>query len=298
MADAAAQTNGAAGTTAAGTTTQPGTTTNTAPPPWHGNVDQDTLGWITNKGFKGPEDVIASARNLEKLMGHPQEKILKIADKMRDETTGILTPEGRAIFERLGVPKDAKEYEIEIPKENADPKLADLLRKVAYEEGIPKSAAEKLAKEWNAYQANAIKAYKDAAEAKAKDAEAVLKKDWGSAYEQNINIAKEAARTLGMDQKTVDALHASLGQDATMKFFHKMGTAVGEGRFIKGTPTQTVLDPNSAIQQINALKQDKGFVEKYLRGDVDSVQRMTRLQEMAYPGSIAVGGTTVTSARN
>lgn len=263
-----------------------------AAPSWHDGASADNLGWIQNKGFKSPLDVVESARNLEKLMGHPPEKILKLADKMRDDA-GALTPEGRAIFERLGAPKDAKDYTIEIPKEYGDASMAEMFRKLFHEEGVSKSSAERLVKEWNAYQTNAMKGIRETQELAAKTAEANLKKDWGQAYDQNLNIAKEAARTLGVDQKQLDALHHVMGQEGAMKLMHKLGASVGEGRFVKGGSPNAVVEPSNAQYQIRELMKDKEFGRKLAQGDSEATARWTRLHEMAHPGQFSVGPTMI-----
>lgn len=254
-----------------------------AAPDFLTGLSDDTRGWYQTKGFKAPSDAIESARNLEKLMGLPPERILKLADKMRDETTNAWTPEARQIWERLGAPKEAKDYQIDIPKEYGDAKQADLFRRLFHEEGIPKASAERLVKEWNAFQGANMQAFKDQQEATAKTSDANLRKDWGQAFEQNVNIAKEAARTLGMDQKQVDAIHSALGQEGTMKLFHKLGTSVGEGRYIQGGGANQLMTPSNAQHQIKELSKDKDFSGRLMKGDTEAKAKWQRLHEMAYP---------------
>lgn len=259
-----------------------------ATPNWYDGAAAEDIGWIQNKGYKGVADMAQSARNLEKLMGVPQEQIIKLPAKYRNDD-GSLLPEYRQALEKLGAPKEAKDYQIDVPKENGDPEMAEMLRKWAFSNGISKSAVEELPKMQIALMEGRMKLAKDNAEVAAKQADAVLKRDWGAAYEQNMNIAKEAARVIGFEQKTVDALHNSLGQAEAMKLFHKLGTQVGEGRFVQGGHTNTIMEPATAKAEIKNLSADTAFGKRLFSGDVEAKTRWDRLHQMAYPGEMQVG---------
>ena len=110
----------AAGAAPASTTTQAATqsvtpTPASAPTPtdWTTGLNDDLRSYVQNKGFKDTAAVVESYRNFKKLHGVPQDRILKLPENLD-------TPEGRAISERLGAPKDAKDYSINLPKEGAD----------------------------------------------------------------------------------------------------------------------------------------------------------------------------------
>lgn len=265
------------------------TTETVNPGSWMTGFSDELKGYTTTKGFKDPAAVLDSYRNLEKLIGAPQERVMKLPEKFYDDV-GALTPEGRQIYERLGAPKDAKEYGLEkfVPKEGGDPKLMEHFANIFKEAGIPKSAAEKIAASWNDLQAQTLAQQTDAARQKFKDETNALAKDWGAALDQNTNIAMEGKRRLGHDDKTVDALAAVLGHAQTMKLYHQLGSAVGESTFIGGKQTQTskILDPNSAKAEIAALKADPGFRAKFVQGDAESVAKLQKLNQQAYPGTV------------
>ena len=285
MSEAAATTT----TAPAATTTAPAATT-TAPAAtssWTDGFSPDLTGYISTKGFKSPADLADSYRNLEKLQGVPQDRILKLAEKMRDEK-GSLTPEAREIYNRLGAPKEAKDYNLEIPAEYGDKNLAEKFKGIFHEEGIPKEAAERIVKQWNEYQGNNMKAAKEQAEIAFKNAEQNLKKEWGNAYEQNVNIAKEAVRTLGLDAKGVDAIAATLGHDKTMVLLKNLGSSVGEGRFIQGRSQTTVMEPTQAQYEIKQLMGDRDFAARLSKGDIEAKGKWEHLHKMAYPGDFAI----------
>lgn len=268
-----------------------GVTTDTVNPgAWKAGFNDDLKGYIDNKGFKSPADVAEAYRNFEKLQGVPQDRILKLTDKMRDEA-GALTPEARAIWERLGAPKESKGYELAIPKEGGDPKLAEHFKETFFKMGVPKEMAEGIVNEWNGFQAQAVEAQKQQAAQVFKDSDAKLRSEWGAAYEQNTNIAKEAVRNLGLDAKKIDALAMVLGHDGAMKLFADLGKATGEGKFHSSPGGNNgPLEPAQARAKLEALKQDKSWVSKYVSGDVEARAQMESLQKQINPGQIDLGG--------
>lgn len=287
---AAPSTSAAMSTTAApsqsvATSTAPVTTETINPGAWTAGFNDDMKGYVTSKGIKDPATLLESYRNIEKLMGAPKERLLKLPEKFVDET-GAMTAEGREIAERLGAPKDAKSYEIEKFLKDK-PEAAAEIAKTFHELGISKTQADKLMAWEIATQEKQAIAAKEAAVVAYKSDEASLKKTWGAAYDQNVNAAKQGAARLGHDAKTIDALSRVMGHEGAMKLYHQLGTAVGESAFIQGKPTgQQIMDPAGARAQIATLKSDKGFQEKFLKGDSEAIANWTRLHQMASPGDI------------
>lgn len=266
------------------------TTETVNPGAWMAGFNDDLKGYVATKGFKDPATIADAYRNLEKLQGVPQDRLMKLPEKFYGDD-GKLTTEGRQIYERLGAPKDAKEYGLDkfVPKEGGDPKLMEHFSSIFAEAGIPKSAAEKIASGWNEYQALQVGAMKEAAQQKFNDETNTLKKDWGSAFDQNTQIAKEGLRRLGHDSKTADALSTVLGHAATMKLYHQLGSAVGESAFVTGrAPASGILEPTTAKSKIQQYRQDKGFMVKVASGDVEANALWTRLHEQAFPGDKAI----------
>lgn len=249
---------------------------------WTVGFSDDHKSYIQNKGFKTPAEVLESYRNFEKLQGVPQDRLLKLPENMD-------TPEGRAIWERLGRPKDSKDYSIDLPKENPDPKLADWLRTVADEGNFTQRQVETLVKKWNERQGATHKAFTDESTAASVVQEQKLKTDWGAAFDQNINIAKSAVQTMKWDQKTVDALQSSIGYDGVMKLLHQLGTATGEHNFVNGDPAnKNMMSPEGATKAINDMIGDEGFRKRLSAGDADAKRQWDNAHKMAYPGTMSL----------
>jgi hypothetical protein len=194
---------------------------------WTTGLNDDLKSYVQTKGFKDTTAVLESYRNMEKLHGVPAERILKIPDNLD-------TPEGRAIFEKLGAPKDPKDYKIEIPKEHGDENLASWLRDTAAKYNLTHRQLEGLVAGWNERTGTAIKSMTEQQQTFLKQADDNLKKEWGAAYEQNKGLADQGAIALGMGEKEVKALGAALGPDKAMMLLHKLATATGEASFVSG----------------------------------------------------------------
>ncbi len=237
------------------------------PPDWTSSLGDDLKGYVQTKGFKDPGAVVESYRNFEKLQGVPQERIVKLPEKLEGD-------DARAVFQRLGMPKEAKDYNVQIPKEMGDEKLGDWIREVAYKNNFTNRQAEGLVKEWTDRM---VKSQEEMT-SKVKIAQDSLQKEWGSAFEQNKNLADQGALRLGMDQNQIQALGAALGPDGAMKLLHKIATSTGEAAFHSGqNPGAQTNTPAGAAAKIEALIKDAGFNARLKSGDKDAKAEWDRL---------------------
>lgn len=269
-----------------------GTTTNTttaagsgtATPPaatgdWTTGLNDDMKGYVQNKGFKDPAMVLDSYRNLEKLMG-VRERLVKLPEK-DDDAEGW-----NQVYERLGRPKEAKEYELKGPEGASDEKFIEWARGTFHELGLSKKQAEALTGKWNERVKGMLGESNQNYERQLAEQETALKKEWGAAYDQNINVAKHAAKAFGLDGATIDKLETAMGYSGVMKFMHTLGGKVGEASFVDGGSRNpgfgNALSPEAAKSRIQSLKADPGFIRKYTSGDADARAEMDRLHSMAY----------------
>lgn len=249
---------------------------------WTTGLNDDAKGYVQNKGFKNPGDVLESYRNLEKLHGVPQDRILKLPENMD-------SPEGRAVRERLGLPKTAAEYGLDkiIPKEAA--KFAEWAAQTFHEIGLPLKDAEKIITKWNERSQAAQAQTKENYEASITTGEQALKKDWGAAYDQKINLAKQGVRALELSGPELDQLERVIGRERLFKKLSAIGAGVGEAPFVQGRPAaEGIVAPEQARQKIQELKNDQLWVKRFLGGDIEAKGQMERYQKMAYPDMITV----------
>jgi len=254
--------------------------------PWYDGIDAETIGHWDNKGWKkesAKEIALAAtkqAREAEKHFGVPPEQLLKMpkADAKPEDI--------KAFRERLGMPKDAKEYDFSTIKGAAGnpiaATLADTLRSSSYAAGLSKEAAVAIAaavqKSLDDGRAseNTINAGK-LAEEKTK-----LAANWKNNFDFNHLKAMEGARRLGITPDAVKALEGQIGYAAVMEAMRKIGAGTSEDTFVErgitgqGTPTTR----EGAMARKTELMADKDWAGRYLKGGVAENQEMTALNTM------------------
>lgn len=242
-----------------------------APTDWHGGLSEDLKGYVASKGFKDPASVVDSYRNLEKLIG-VKEKLLQVPDNLGDQKAM------EDVWKRLGRPEKPEEYGIKSENE----KFGKWYSETAHKLGLNRNQAETLFKEYDSFvqaeQAQSEAEFKAESEKMISD----IKTKWGAAFDQNINVAKQAANQFGIDTDMLNKLENSLGFAKTMDLLHTIGSKIGESDFTSGQPPKAdkILTPNQARERINQLINDKDWSQKYINGGVQERQEMERLNKM------------------
>lgn len=271
--------SGAAG--AGGNGTPPASSGQGAPPAssgdWTTSLNDELKGYVQNKGFKAPQDVLESYRNFEKLQGVPQERLLKLPENMD-------TPEGRAVLERLGMPKEPKDYGFKAPEGEA-PETYDKLAQAFHAAGLTKAMAEKVMAHFENEGKATLESQTQAQEAKKKEALATLQKEWGTAFEQNKEIVNQGAKALGLTNEQMAGLSQALGPDKAMLLLHKLSVSTGEHKFVAGNNANGGINtPQQAQNKINELIKDSNFFTKMNSGDAAAKQLWDKLHQEAFAG--------------
>ena len=257
------------------TTTEQTTTT----APWHDGVTPEVKGFWQLKGLP-LDDPKAFGTKLtelyqqaEKFIGVPPDQIVRMPKPdARPEDI-------RAYYERIGAPKEAKDYDLSPIKDQA---IADSLRATLHNSGVPKDAAAAVAK--SVATALESQASQQSTEAATRIAEqkAKLAQSWGQNFEYNKLKAMDGARRLGMSPETVAAMENLIGYDGIMETLRKIGVGTSEATFIdRGVGTNgQVTTREGAIARKDELMKDKAWVDRYLKGSVAEVREMTGLNMM------------------
>lgn len=270
--------DGGAAPTGTGAVTPPPAAT-AAPAPWYGEVSDPALkGWVENKQFKTPGDMVQSYHNLEKLFGHDKAGRTLV---LPNENS---SPEERAVFfEKLGRPATADKYEM--PTEGADPNFTSWAQKTFFEANLTAEQAKVVTEKYRELEQSVVaQRQQERASTTQADGEA-LRREWGKAYEDKMGQAKAAAREFGIDAKAVDALESAMGYAGVMKFFANLGSKIGEHGFVGGGASGgfRAMTPDQAQAQIAHLRSDEGFRKAYTTGDAAAKAKMRQLHEWAYP---------------
>lgn len=294
MAEAAVATAGAA--PIAPTTTAPsapaptqtaGATLSSMPtgPDWAASFkNEEVRSYVSKKGFQNPEALAESYKNLEAKYSTriPEDKMIVLPEKMEGDAA-------RAVYERLGAPKEAKGYEL--PRDpKADPKFLEKVEGMFHKANLTKTQAMGVLQEYNQMVQSETQAQMTSRQNAIIQGEAKLKGEWGAQYDSNVNLAKQGARILGLDAKTLDLIEMSQGRESLYKTLQKIGVSVGDANFVDGAPigTSAEMTPDQAKDQIKALIQDEKFGKKLSRGDREAREQWDKLNQLAAPGEFQV----------
>lgn len=155
-----------------------------------GTFEKDETGKLMTANLKDHKDLTGLVKSFvgqHKLVGSAIQPLKEDA-----------TPEQKAEFhQKMGCPKTVEGYELTAPTELPEgmeyrQDLVDAVSAVALGEGVSKTAMQKLATSFNAWQVENFKAQataREAAIAKTFDeGEATLKVEWGVDYDKNVEI--------------------------------------------------------------------------------------------------------------
>lgn len=257
-----------------------------APPPatsWNAGIDAELLGHAQLKGWKldDPKEAFTAAtkqaRDLEKHFGVPADRLLKIpaADAKPEDL--------RAYYERLGAPKEAKDYDLSSIK---DVTIAETLRATLHDKGIAKDAAAAVA-------ASVAKALESKATTetvldtgKLAEQRMKLEQDWGgkdsATWQLNQLNAMEGARRLGISPEAVKAMENQIGYDQVMEAMRKIGKHTREDTFVErgGQTVGDVTTMEGAVARKSDLMADPAWTKRYMDGGMAERREMDRLNQM------------------
>lgn len=286
---AAGAEGGAAGGAAGGGAATGATTT------WTDSItDTGLRDWAVNKGYNklaaadAPVEVARQYHHLEKLFGADRAgKTVEIPDFEKADDAAKA-----AFFDRVGRPKESKEYDLSLPKEGViDKEFEGWARENFHKAGITSKQASVLGKAWSdfAVAQNAKQGVAD--QQRYADEDKALKTEWGAKYDDNIKVASAAAKSFGVDPKAIDALQKVAGYGAAMKMFASIAEKIGEAQFISGEGAGTggTMTPAEATAAIKAHQADKDWMASFL--DKRHAKHADAIARMAFLSTMQVGGT-------
>lgn len=246
---------------------------------WYESIaDQDLRGFVQTRGWKDPGSVVDSYRNLEKLVGVPQDRLLKLPND--DDAEGW-----KGVWSKLGRPENPDGYQLPVP-EGMPGDFAKEASAKFHELGIPAKQAQELAKWWNEKNSSVMQSYEAERAQKAELDMQQLRQEWGQTYDAEVEKGRRAVRQFGIDQESLQKIEDAIGTASLLKMFSKIGNGLAEASFEGGENASQGFgtSKDAAIARINALKSDQNWTAKYLAGDVQAKSEMTRLMQLAYGG--------------
>jgi len=244
---------------------------------WLTGAPEDVSGFVQNKGWKSPLDAVEGYRNLEKHLGVPADKILRLPDFDKAEKAEL-----DGFYTKLGRPATATQYEIEVPQ-GMDTAFADAAKTKFHEIGLSKSQAAELAKWNNAQVAAQMEAQEAQFNSRIEADTAALQHEWGAAFDKKVMAANAAAEAFGADKDFISKMVRAVGPAETNRFFANIAEKMGEDNFVGSSSgvVSGVMTPGQAQAKISSLMADREWSAKYLNGNTEARMEMERLHKFA-----------------
>jgi len=254
-------------------------------PPWHGITDPDAAAYVANKGWTNPAEVVKSYQGAEKLIGRDPNTLLVMP--RADDPAGF-----RAVMAKLGLPETADKYEFDTPAGvTPDAGYVAFAKGAFHKIGLTAAQAKDLTREHNAYVGGVLAEQENTYNLAVDTDKKALLAEWKGGHERMMNAAQTAAKTLGFEQPTIDAMEKSIGYAKTMKFFAELGKKMGEDGFVtggdKGRAFGVSLTPAEAKADWETLKSDpvvaKALFDTTHPGHANAVAKQKALFALMYP---------------
>jgi hypothetical protein len=198
-----------------------------------------------------------SYKHAQSLIGADRSNLLRLPDKPD-------APEWAQVYDRLGRPEKPEAYQFEAPAGIDDTTLADY-RKTAHQLGLSADQAAKLMSFYGQNLTAMQTRQAEAAQAAQADVTAALKREWGQTYDDNLHLARRAARELGGDG-IISLLEATrLGDHPdVVRMFAQIGKRLSEPNALRGGGGGEfdALTPAAAQREIAMLNGDREFFKQ------------------------------------
>lgn len=258
------------------------------PPEFLGGIEDENIRSDPSlRNIKSIEDLAKGYVHAQKLVG--KERLVVPSDENDTEAWND-------VLSKLGRPESADGYELPKPAEDSPAQLPEGMdRKFAekaHELGLTNKQARDLFGWYVTDVAESeVNAQGDRLEQERQQAETVLRKEFGNAFNDRITDAQRALREYGDENGELAKMFSQtgLGNDPNViRFLASIGEGLREDT-VGGTSKPVGRSPDQAKQEIGQLKGDSAFMKTYLDqkqpGHKEAVERMRVLYQDAYPDS-------------
>lgn len=242
------------------------------------------------KDYKGLEGLAKAHIHLQRMMGGDENTLLRMPGEEATEE------ERASFYSKLGRPETPDGYTVpELPNREqlgiADDTINGFLHK-AHEMGLSDQQAQAMLGWYGEWANEQMQSQTTQHEDAVREGMQAMKREWGAAFEENLAKAERALQAVGGPELADLLAETGLANNpAVVKLFHKVAESMREDVLMDGgeapSGTAGALSPAQAQGEINALKGDASFMQKYNDptnpGHDEAVARMQKLFAFAYP---------------
>lgn len=263
-----------------------------APAPVQGSAD-DARAWLpgefredpTFKDFRDVAGLAKSYKHAAQMVGLDKGQVLRMP-KGADDAEGLA-----AVWNAMGRPEKAEGYGLQSPIETVPAETITAFSAEAHKLGLSKAQAEGVLAFYGTTMGGLATQAGEAMAAQAKEAEAVLRKEFGAAFDDKIHAARRVLREVA-DEETIAMLERTgLGNNAGLiKVLAHAAAASSEAPALKGggdTQISRRLTPADAKAQLSAMEADPATMTALMNSDhaghAHALEKRRRLMADAFP---------------
>lgn len=250
-------------------------------------LPEDIRGEAAFRDIKDLPSLARSYLNGQKLLGVPQDQIVRLPGA--EDTAGW-----DQVYAKLGRPEKADGYKFNDAKLPEGLSIDDSLKSgymdTAHKVGLSARQASALYDWWNGAMAQGFTAQQGQTAQGLAQAETALKTEWGTAFDQNLQLGEDAIWHYGGEKLSTELKASGLNNNPELiRMMAKIGAGLREDGTLtgRGGSGGDMKSPAEARQEIASLQGDKDFTKQYTDknapGHAEAVARMSRLYGMAYP---------------
>lgn len=254
-----------------------------APPEWIGIFSDKAPGegqtasrdWVKSKGFKDPDAMVSSYRELEA-------KYLS-GDKIVLPKEGDSPEAVEAFHKAIGRPDAPDGYEIKLGDgEELNEDLAKVVREAAHKAGMPAGMFGPVAEAFNSYMRDVIQQAEAEQTTQREAGVNEYRQEVGDKFNTHIAAGNKAMRMLGLTGEDIAGIEQGLGTKKTLGLFAKLGMGMGEDILLDaGGRPKFSMSKEEAQAELDRLGKEPGYVEKLKSDPAAKARRDHLLQVVA-----------------
>lgn len=240
-----------------------------------GELNDDLKGYVENKGWKDTGAILESYRNLERLRGVPEERLLRLPEDPKDMGD---------VWNRLGRPETADGYTAVLGEDLRDG-VYDRMSGAAHAAGLTDA-------QWQSLQTEFAAAAGDVQQQQAEGYAAAFE-EWKGAHAQDFQRVRNLMQAVGASQEdmaaamngdaaafygTLAKVAARMGEQPAADGFDDPGTAGGSFN----------ISPQAAQQKIDSMMSDQKYLDRLYHND-PKVREAAAAEKRRYHEIVAKG---------
>lgn len=252
---------------------------------WRSGLDVSIKDHASLKDFKDPKDLAKSWVEAQKLIG-----VDKIPVPQNYDNPEVRAKFANEIADRLGRPKEAKEYKItdvKLPDGvnfKVAPEALDTLKVEAHKLGLLPHQLDGLYKWYVTDTGNRLKAHQEGIQKSINDITAELRSEWGAAFDAKKGIAEKVLDKFATPEERAHLIKTGFNNDPKIiRMLSRFGESVSEDTFTKGG-SETTMTPEEATKELAKIRQQLTEMQQSNPEYKILLKRRTELMAMATPG--------------